>query len=71
MMVAIEKYLSPEEIAEKLGIVPATVREWLRKGELKGLKLGRLWRVKESDLQAFLESKGITSEKTESSDAPG
>jgi excisionase family DNA binding protein len=71
MMVAIEKYLSPEEIAEALGIVPATVREWLKKGELKGMKLGRLWRVKESDLEAFLESKGITSEKTKPSDSLG
>jgi excisionase family DNA binding protein len=50
-----KQYLSAEEIAERLNVGPATVRKWLREGKLKGVRAGRLWRVKENDLQAFLE----------------
>jgi excisionase family DNA binding protein len=46
--------LTPEEVAERLKVKPRTVQEWLRTGRLAGLKLGKLWRIRESDLQAFL-----------------
>lgn len=52
-----ERYLRAEDIAGRLNVSPITVRKWLREGKLKGLRAGRLWRVKESDLQAFLEPK--------------
>jgi excisionase family DNA binding protein len=32
------------------------VRDWLRAGRIKGIKLGRIWRVRESDLEAFIKS---------------
>ncbi len=53
-----ERYLSPESIAERLSVKTATVTKWLREGKLKGVRAGRLWRVKENDLQAFLEREG-------------
>jgi hypothetical protein len=31
------------------------MREWLRTGKLKGIKAGRLWRVRASDLERFFE----------------
>lgn len=52
-----EKYYSTEDVAEILGFKEKTVREWLRTGKLKGKKVGRLWRVKESDLEKFINSK--------------
>lgn len=51
-----EKYYSTEDIAEILGFKEKTVREWLRTGKLKGKKVGRLWRVKESDLEEFINN---------------
>jgi excisionase family DNA binding protein len=51
---AVEKYYSTEDIAEILGLKEKTVREWLRTGKLKGKKIGRLWRVKESELEEFI-----------------
>jgi excisionase family DNA binding protein len=51
-----EKLLSPEEVAEILGVSPKMVRDWLRAGRIKGIKLGRIWRVRESDLEAFIKS---------------
>ena len=45
-----EKYLSVEEAAEILGVHIDTLRRWLREGEIKGEKFGRLWRIRESEL---------------------
>jgi len=39
-----------------LGFKEKTVREWLRTGKLKGKKVGRLWRIKESDLEEFINN---------------
>jgi excisionase family DNA binding protein len=47
--------LTPEQVAERLHISRLTVGNWLRSGKLKGVKVGRLWRVRESELEAFLE----------------
>lgn len=49
------KYLSAEQIAERLNVSAQSVRAWLRTGKLKGVRAGRLWRVLESELEAFLE----------------
>jgi excisionase family DNA binding protein len=36
-------------------VVPRkTVLDWLRTGALKGVKAGRLWRIREPDVLAFL-----------------
>jgi excisionase family DNA binding protein len=57
-MTAAEKIYSTEEAAAILGVKPETVRQWIRKGELGAVKAGpRLWRVRESDLQKFLQTK--------------
>jgi excisionase family DNA binding protein len=50
-----ERYFSPDDVAHKLNVKPLTVRRWLKGGKLKGLKVGRLWRVRESELEAFLK----------------
>lgn len=46
---------TPEEAAVQLRVTQRTVYTWLRKGELRGLKAGRAWRIRRDDLQAFLE----------------
>jgi len=50
-----ERILTPEEVAKRLQVTERTVLQWLRDGKLPGAKLGRLWRVKESDLHEFLD----------------
>lgn len=50
-----ERYLSPDDIALRLNVIPLTVRRWLKAGKLKGVKAGRQWRVREGDLAAFLK----------------
>ncbi len=55
-MTAAEKVYTPEEAAEALHVKPTTIRQWLKAGKLGGIKLGRLWRIRESDLQKFLKT---------------
>ncbi len=50
-----EKIYTPEMAAELLHVSALTLRKWLRGGQLTGVKVGRQWRIKESDLKMFLE----------------
>ena len=53
-----ERYYTPKEVAEILGVALDTVRIWLRNGTLKGFKVGpRLWRIPESALRDKEENK--------------
>lgn len=49
-----DQLLTPEEAAARLKISRLTFGDWLRSGKIKGVKVGRLWRVRESELEAFL-----------------
>jgi excisionase family DNA binding protein len=49
-----ERYLTPEEVAKRLSVSPKSVRNWLKSRRLKGVKVGRLWRVSEEELGIFL-----------------
>ncbi len=57
-----EKIYTPEMAAELLHVSPLTLRNWLRSGRLTGVKIGRQWRIRESDLTSFLE-KGAVDDK--------
>ncbi len=50
-----EKYLTAPQAAELAGVSPATVRSWAQRGELLSCYAGRLLRIKDSDLRAYLE----------------
>ena len=48
-----DKVFTIEQAAEYLAVHPNKVRDLLRKGELKGFKVGSLWRVTEGALNEF------------------
>ena len=48
--------LTPPQVAERLQVNERTVTQWLRKGYLRGFKIGKEWRVSEADLKTFLEA---------------
>ena len=48
--------LTAETVAERLRVHPETVLKWLREGRMQGVRLGNRWRVRESQLEAFIES---------------
>ena len=49
-----EKLLTIEEVAEILRVSTRSVNRYFELGKLKASKIG-VWRIKESDLNAFLE----------------
>ena len=49
-----DKFYTVEEVAKMLIVNTNTIRIWLKNGTLKGLKICRYWRIKETDLQAFI-----------------
>jgi excisionase family DNA binding protein len=49
-----ETLYTPEQAAEILQVHVKTVQGWIRAGKLKAVRAGRFWRVKESDLEAYL-----------------
>ncbi len=50
-----DKLLTPPQVAQRLQVNERTVTKWLRRGHLRGFKIGKEWRVSERDLQALLE----------------
>jgi excisionase family DNA binding protein len=45
-----EEFLTVEEAALRLKVTPYTLREYLKAGKLRGVKVVRQWRVPESAL---------------------
>ena len=63
-----EQYLTSEQVAKKLQVHPFTVLKYLKSGKLKGVKIGRMYRIKEGDVEKFLEKISTTPSKP--SEAP-
>jgi excisionase family DNA binding protein len=49
------KYLKPDEYAEAVGVTGATIRNLLRKGKIKGIKIGSQWRIPEKELSSITQ----------------
>ncbi len=48
--------LTPTDVAKRLQVSERTVTQWLRKGLLRGHKIGKEWRISEDALGTFLEN---------------
>lgn len=59
----IEKFLTTEQVADILQVHPFTILKFLKSGRLKGLKLGRVYRIQESDVHDFLEKSLVKTKK--------
>ncbi len=55
-MMKYNRLLTPTDVANRLQVNERTVTLWLRKGRLRGFKVGKEWRISPDDLQAFLEA---------------
>lgn len=58
-----EKFVTVEEAASRLSITPKTLREWLKAGKIRGIRLGghtgpgrHPWRISEAALAEFTEA---------------
>lgn len=44
-------------VADRCGVQPATVRVWIREKQLNAVRIGQQFRIRSSDLDAFLEAR--------------
>ena len=59
MLAAEERFLSLEDVAERLQVSDRTVRRWVKDGKLAAYKPGREWRIRPSDFEEFLETRKV------------
>lgn len=52
-------YVSAEVIANEIDVTPKTVRDWLRSGELVGIKVGNSWRIHRADFDRYIEGQRL------------
>lgn len=55
----IEQFFTTEQVAKILQVHPFTILKFIREGKLPGIKLGRVYRIKESEVSRFLEERSV------------
>jgi putative molybdopterin biosynthesis protein len=56
-----QSFLTPHEVSNLLRVSVYTVRRWIKEGNLPAYKVGRGWRIRESDLDAWLGQQRLVS----------
>lgn len=52
-----ESWIDTKEAAAYLGVKPATIRDWIRKGkDIPRKKIGKAWRFRYSELEEWVNS---------------
>jgi excisionase family DNA binding protein len=54
------QFLTVEQVSKILQLHPFTILKYIKQGKLNGVKLGRRYRIKKSDVEDFLERQGVT-----------
>ncbi len=49
-----EKLLTTQEVADHLGLTRRTIYTYIQKKTLPAVKIGKEWRVKKTELEAFI-----------------
>lgn len=58
-----EPWVSTKEIAEHLGVTMETVRKWIKAESIPRSRVGKLWKFKKSEVDAWVKSGGAVEEK--------
>ena len=51
-----DRYQTVQELAERLEVAEATVRHWIKSGQLRAIDIGKGWRIADTDLERFLRA---------------
>jgi excisionase family DNA binding protein len=46
-----------QEVAARLEVAEATVRQWIKSGALRAIDIGKGWRISDTDLEHFLKAR--------------
>jgi len=59
-----DKLLTPQEIANCLGVQPSTIYQWTHQGFIPHVKLGRLVRFREADVTKWITERSEAGRKS-------
>ncbi|MGO9569671.1 MAG: helix-turn-helix domain-containing protein [Desulfomonilaceae bacterium] len=71
MSPAEDRWLSVDEIAEYLGISKDTVYSWITVKSMPAHRMGRLWKFKRNQVDAWVESGGASGRATSEQQVAG
>ena len=57
-----EQYYSIEEISKRLNLSQKTIRRHISSGKLNSFKIGGVYRIKESDIESFIDGNRINND---------
>lgn len=57
-----DRWMSVDEIADYLGVSKDTVYAWVTKKGMPGYKVGRFWKFKRDDVDAWVRDGGAASD---------
>lgn len=66
-----DRYQTVQDVADRLGVAEATVRHWIKSGALRGIDIGKGWRISDTDLREFLKARETTPRRQEDSSETG
>jgi excisionase family DNA binding protein len=49
-------FLTPQEVSDLLKVSVHTVRRWINDGSLPAYKVGRAWRIQQSELEGWISN---------------
>ena len=52
-----DRYQTVQEVADRLEVADATVRQWIKAGALRAIDIGKGWRIADTDLAQFLTAR--------------
>ena len=64
-MVIEDRWLSVEEICNYLGVSNDTVYKWIDKYNMPAHRLGRLWKFKKEQVDAWVEAGGAVADSSD------
>jgi excisionase family DNA binding protein len=53
----LEKLMPTDQVADLFSVTPETVRNWITRGLIKGVKVNGYWRIPRSEVVRFAKSK--------------
>jgi excisionase family DNA binding protein len=66
-----DRWLSVDEVADYLGVSRDTVYTWVTTKAMPGHKVGRFWKFKRDDVDAWIRAGGAASSPDEHNDKDG
>lgn len=64
-----DRYQTVQELADRLEVAEATVRQWIKSGELRAIDIGKGWRIADADLERFLKARETAPRKQDDATA--